>query len=249
MPREKFMPIKDAARAAGVDEDTLRQELEHGVLKGEKRRGWLWDEWYVDFSEMDQLKVRRKNRIKRESREQASSQSAVEKLKQASSLPTMALATLLEPVGTASDPDDAVPGANSNWRREYKEVVKRVAEEIMRPLLERLELQAAALREKDAFIEEQAQQLRLLPDLEKRDEEHRLALENKENEARALQTRLEEEEAGKLAAQEQFELSRIEREAERLELEARLHAMQQEIEELRRPWWKRLFAPLPTAGS
>jgi hypothetical protein len=290
MPKDKLVAIKDAAHAAGVDEETLRQELEKGLLKGEKKNNWFWDEWYVSSGEMDQLKERKKNRFRRthrvnsaaasqttdsevstaagESAESAfdyamedSDLSAVERLQQSSSIPVTALATLLEPELTQSSVEQEKE--TSNWRLEYREVIKRVAEEIMRPLLERLELQAEALREKDMLIRDQAQQLRLLPDFAKRDQEQRLALEAKEKEAEELEQkivqqretavrdqanletvwreRLDEEEAAKQATEEQLESLRLEREVESRELHTRLSEMQQEIEELRKPWWKKVF--------
>jgi hypothetical protein len=293
MPKDKLVAIKDAAHAAGVDEETLRQELEKGLLKGEKKNNWFWDEWYVSSAEMDQLKERKKNRFRRThrvgsapasqrtdgERDRATSASgdgaesafdyaledsdlsAVERLQQSSSIPVTALATLLEPELTQSSVEQEKE--TSNWRLEYREVIKRVAEEIMRPLLERLELQAEALREKDMLIREQAQQLRLLPDFEKRDHEQRLALEAKEKEAQELEQkmeqqreaaardldnleivwreRLDEEEAAKQATQEELESVRLEREAESCELHTRLSEMQQEIEELRKPWWRKVF--------
>jgi sirohydrochlorin ferrochelatase len=295
MPKDKLVAIKDAAHAAGVDEETLRQELEKGLLKGEKKNNWFWDEWYVSSSEMDQLKERKKNRFRRTHRvnSAAASQrvdsekggagstsggsagaesavdnamedsdlSAVERLEQSSSIAVTALATLLEPELTQSSAEQEKE--TGNWRLEYREVIKRVAEEIMRPLLERLELQAEALREKDMLIRDQTQQLRLLPDYAKRDEEQRLALEAKELEAQALEAdiaqqreaaardldnleitwreRLDEEEAAKQATEEQLESLRQEREVESRELHMRLSEMQQEIEELRKPWWKKVF--------
>ncbi len=77
--------------------------------------------------------------------------------------------------------------------------VRLLAEEFMRPLVEKLAQQALAItdrdqiiEESDKIIEEQKRQLRLLPDLQQRAEQERKAAEVKEFEAVALRKQIEE---------------------------------------------------------
>ncbi len=233
MPKDKLVAIKDAAQAAGVDEETLRRELEQGLLKGEKKSNWFWDDWYVSGSEMERLKERRKNRFRRGLRAQQTADQQVEGdgKRSPEPLPTPGtiLSTLLGPELPASEAETEKdqPG----WRVEYREVIKRVAEEIMRPLLERLEMQSAALREKDVLIAQQAQQLRLLPDFEKRELEHLAALAVREKEAEELAERMIVQQNEAMREREQLETT----------LQKQLAELQSEIAELRKPWWKKVF--------
>jgi hypothetical protein len=66
-----------------------------------------------------------------------------------------------------------------------------VAEMLMKPLLEKLEAQAIALRAKDLIIEEQGRQLKLLPDLQKSAEQERKAAELRALEVEALKKQIQ----------------------------------------------------------
>ena len=107
---------------------------------------------------------------------------------------------------TIGDEDDGGP---SNWREIELARLEVLAEKLVRPLTERLEFQAAELREKALQLEEKDRQLRLLPDLEKRAEEERKSAELRALEVEALKKQIEaiaEEkqqiEHGKLRAEE-----------------------------------------------
>lgn len=75
------------------------------------------------------------------------------------------------------------------WEERQKAQMKAMAEEFMRPLLERFDAQARALANKEREIEEL--KIKLLPDLQKRAEEERKAAEAKELEVIALQKQLD----------------------------------------------------------
>lgn len=77
----------------------------------------------------------------------------------------------------------------SKWRDVEIARLEVLAEKLVKPLAERLEFQAAELREKEKLLEEKERQLRLLPDLEKRAEDERRAAEEerKAAEIRALE--------------------------------------------------------------
>ena len=75
------------------------------------------------------------------------------------------------------------------WEERQKAQMKAMAEEFMRPLLERFDAQSRALANKEREIEEL--KIKLLPDLQKRAEEERKAAEQKELEVIALQKQLD----------------------------------------------------------
>lgn len=78
----------------------------------------------------------------------------------------------------------------TNWRQIEMERLEVMAEKLVKPLTERLEAQALALREQEKVIEEQNRQLRLLPDLQKSAEKERKSAELKELEAEALKKQI-----------------------------------------------------------
>jgi len=89
---------------------------------------------------------------------------------------------------TIEEEDDGGP---SNWRDIELARLEMLAEKLVKPLTERLEFQAAELREKALQLEEKDRQLRLLPDLEKRAEEERKAAELRALEVEALKKQIE----------------------------------------------------------
>jgi hypothetical protein len=260
MAREKLISIREAAAAAGVDMELLRREIEGGSLKGEKKNGWFFDEWFVHSSELEGLKARKKSRP----HNKYQTNSPVPKTTLTPS-PTPPLESFWEQVEGQPNPseDDSERKNIKDWRDEYKNVTKRVAEELMRPLLERLELQTIALQEKDELIENQRQQLLLLPDYQLREEQHRQALATKEQQLDLFETKLDllEEkfsietallksdlnEKAALVNQKMLETNDLSeqislKDCEQAILKAQLAEMESIIEDLRQPWWKKLFS-------
>jgi hypothetical protein len=261
MARERLISIREAAAVAGVDVELLRREIEGGSLKGEKKNGWFFDEWFVHSSEIEGLKARKK------SRHHSKSQTTTPQPKTSLALPpTPPLESFWQEVDSPL-PDQSEGPSNpegaADWREEYKNVTKRVAEELMRPLLERLEVQTIALQEKDALIESQRQQLLLLPDYQLREEQNRQALATKEKQLDLFETKLdlleekftiesallksdlaEKEALVSEKVQETNELTELIslKDCEQAILKAQLIEMENLIEDLRQPWWKKLFS-------
>lgn len=118
--------------------------------------------------------------------------------------------------------------------------VKVLADELIRPLIERLEAQAMILSEKERVIADQARQLRLLPDFEKMAsnereaaEKERMAAEAKALEVEALRKQIEALQSEKEAAE-----AHVQKAAEVFD---ELASLKSEIGELKRPFWKKLF--------
>lgn len=131
--------------------------------------------------------------------------------------------------GEQGDRDEQQPEEDSHggWREVAKDTLRGLAEELVRPLAETIREQQELLAQKDKVIAEKDQQLRLLPDFQKQAENERKAAELNALEAQALKKQI-------AALEEQ-----------RIELEARagdLQALKAKVDELQRPWWRRLLA-------
>ena len=139
------------------------------------------------------------------------------------------------------DSEDA--SGPTSWRQAEIERLEIMAEKLVKPLAERIEIQAKALGEQERIIEDQRRQLLLLPDLQKQAEEERKAAELRALEVEALNKQiaalqLEQKEAqeakDKISELEQALAEnhrKSEEEIERLKTEKDAHA--KAIEELR----------------
>lgn len=145
-----------------------------------------------------------------------------------------------------------------------------VAEELWSNLINRF---LEKLEEKDQLIGEMRtemadkdRQLKLLPDLEKKAEEERKAAELRALEAAALQKQIEamqakkeealnaqqkveelEQQMQQLRAEEAEKLEHLkaEKEAHESAIQKQLAAVTEELQQLRKPWWKKWFLPRP----
>lgn len=86
--------------------------------------------------------------------------------------------------------ESSAPENFDRWRSVQVDHLETIVEKLVKPLTERLEIQAVALAEKDRVIEDQNRQLRLLPDLEKRAEAERKQAELVSVEAEALRKQI-----------------------------------------------------------
>lgn len=122
----------------------------------------------------------------------------------------------------------------TSWRTVELERLEVIAEKLVKPLTEKLEAQAMALKERDLIIEDQGRQLRLLPDLERRAreaEEDRKAAEIRAMETEALKKQI-------AAMQEQIDQSPVpavekELHEEKEVKESELHELRLELEQER----------------
>lgn len=122
------------------------------------------------------------------------------------------------------DDVDAMKTAQE-WEERQKAQMKAMAEEFMRPLLERFDAQSRALANKEREIEEL--KIKLLPDLQKRAEEERQAAEAKELEVIALQKQLD-------AVREAEELKQAKIASENQVLKSQMQEIEARAEEERR---------------
>lgn len=254
MQKHPLLTVKEAAQMLRLDERSVRERLINGQLKGEKKNVGLREKWFV-FSGSVEAALQKEGFVGGDS-------SAVEDVTVES-----------EAVDTTSteaylDTEDA-----DDWIGMTREKMKLLAEEIVKPLMERIESQTEVISEQKRLISDQERQLRLLPDLEKQAEEERKAAELKELEAEALrkqvaamqaiQTKAEEsqllaeEEIQRLKAEKEAEAKALEEENEQLRkkaeeaasLAADVQSLKSTVEELKRPLWKKWFLPKPLTSE
>jgi hypothetical protein len=176
----------------------------------------------------------------------------------------------IQDMGTVdSESDEGSPKAYpGDWTDQTRATAGGVAEELWSNLISRF---LEKLEEKDQLIgvmrtelSDKDRQLKLLPDLEKKAEDERKAAELRALEAAALQKQIEAMQADKeeaLKAQqkveelerqmeqlraeeaEKLEHLKAEKEAQEIAIQKQLAVVTEELEKLRKPWWKKWFYP------
>jgi hypothetical protein len=258
MNKHPMLSVKEAAQIMGCDERWVRERLNQGQLKGEKKNIGLKEKWFVYAGEVE---------------------AALEKRKGVPSLSTDYLAatpgmtpvvpnderSTISPVNDAivvddwtEEEDDEASDKSEDrlrWLQEQRQALAEIAEEMMRPLVVQLQekdhqlenrekaLQAAnyQLGYAQGRLKDQEEQIKLLPDYQARAE-------------RAEQLKLEAEAANVRAAELEANLILMEKskqeEVERLSKEKELAAkvQQEELETLKarisgleKSWWKKFF--------
>jgi len=164
------------------------------------------------------------------------------------------------------DSEGEIKGKAGEWTDPARTTAGGVAEELWSNLinrfLEKLEEKDQLIGEMRTELSDKDRQLKLLPDLEKKAEEERKAAELRALEAAALQKQIkalqvEKEEAlsaqqkveelerqmEQLRAEEAQKLEQLkaEKEAHEAAIQKQLAAVTEELQQLRKPWWKKLF--------
>jgi septal ring factor EnvC (AmiA/AmiB activator) len=211
----KTISVKEAAEALGVSTRAVQYKLQNGDLKGTRSKNQYGvAEWRVWPNKEISEALSQKQGIKSEESADAINFSPNE-------------SETIEAEEVAYNEGEEVFDEPSNWRQVEMERLEVMAEKLVKPLAERLEAQAVALREQEKIIEDQQRQLRLLPDLQKQAETERKAAEIGllENEALKKQiTALEEAKVEKVDS-----------------LQAQVNSLTEELQKLQQPWWKKLF--------
>jgi len=192
----KTFSVKEVAEALDMTPRGVIQRLNRGQLKGNKKLNQFGvAEW--------QVYANREILMAMESKKYSSTNSPINDQSFAPDADDTIDAEDIEVSG------DFASDGPTTWRDIEMQRLEVLAEKLVKPLAERLEAQAAELREKEKLLEEKERQLRLLPDLEKQAEEERKAAEIRALEIEALKKQigaLEEvklESESKLAALEE----------------------------------------------
>ena len=236
----RYFSVEEAAQVLGTTDRTVRRMLSSGRLAGSQHldKGKLV--WRVHASK-----------------------EILEKMCDADGLSSEE--HVVDVVDTREDPDFQAENPNiRSWRAEAQSQAGTMAEQfwnqVAAKFMERIELKDQVIGSLRYELEEKDRQLRLLPDLEKHAEEERKSAELKSLEAEALRkqiTALQEEkqkwqeeeqklveESARKADELEKEMDRVKEEKEREEMavKEKLSLLTQKLEQLEKPWWKKLFS-------
>lgn len=237
----KPISVKEAAEALGCSTRSVQYKLQNGDLKGiQQKNQYGVKEWRVWPTKEIAEKLSAK-------RGQAAMNFAPEETEN------------VQPEDVFVE-EEAVQSESTGWHeldRERmdleRERMEMMAQALVKPLTERIEAQAVALRDQEQVIEDQRRQLRLLPDLQTQAEVERKAAELKALEAEALrkqieamQVKQERTEEARRAAEEEMQRVKDEKDAENKAINDQLRALAATVQELQKPkptWFQRWFLP------
>lgn len=219
----KTISVKEAAEALGVSPRAIQYKLQNGDLKGTRTKNQYGvAEWRVwPTKEIAEALLAKSGEPARSNADSINFS------------PTEGETVDAEEVSLDSQEDP--PDGPVSWRQVEMERLEIMAEKLMKPLTERLEAQAIALREQEKVIEDQNRQLRLLPDLQKQAEDERKAADLRALENEALKKQIAAIETEKAILQEKA--------SEAAALAADLQQLKAKVEVLEKPWWKKWFTP------
>lgn len=228
----KTISVKEAAEALGVSPRAVQYKLQNGDLKGTRTKNQYGvAEWRVWPNKEIADALSQKQGGKSDGSADAINFAPNE-------------SETVEAEEIAYNEGDEVFDEPANWRQVEIERLELMAEKLVKPLTERIEAQAVALREQENIIEEQKRQLRLLPDLQKQAEKER---EQAEQERKAAELRaLEIEALNKQIAAIEEEKHQLEEKANQASaLVQDIETLKATVEKLQSPWWKKWFLPRP----
>lgn len=269
MQKQPLLTVRQAAAALGVGEKAIQEQLVSGQLKGEKKSEWLQDKWYVYKGEIDERVAKNKaEEAKKPKRSTMVPSKGARKelinfgIEPIGTAKRGSAARMTKDLSVPEDRDDE----SKIWLLSEREKVKMIVEQVMQPLVEKIAAQAAELAEKDLIIGEQAERLRLLPDFEKRSADERKA---RETEVKSLQEQIaklseaakqgqlikekvselevalnrlhELKQEDEIAAKQELDRLKQEKEAEIASIKSELVQMTTQLELAERPWWKKVL--------
>lgn len=220
----KTLSVREVAAALDMTPRGVIQRLNKGQLKGTRRTNQFGtQEWLVYANREIMQAVERKR---------GATGNETAPRDEFNFSPDDAATVEAEEIYDESEDDSPV-----SWRQTEIERLEMMAEKLVKPLAERIEAQAVALREQEKVIEDQNRQLRLLPDFQKQAEDERKAAELRALEVEALNKQI--------AAMEE-EKTQLEAKASEANVLAQdLQMLKSKVDELQKPWWKKWFLPRP----
>ena len=211
----QWMFLQEAATATELSEKTLRRNIKKGILKA--RKGKAVNAKIQVFITPDLL-----GKLQEPAQEDQEEDACLDNVQ----IEEFTIEEMSDSSEESKDQEDFSPEAQPKTMPDM-EVMKAFIGELMNPLVKRVEEQAVVLQEQERIIEEQKSQLRLLPDLQSKEENERKARELAELELLALKKQIE------ALQKENDELGTSAQKATELE---------KEIETLKAPWWKKWFS-------
>lgn len=248
----KTISVKEAAEALGIGPRAVQYKLQSGDLKGTRAKNQYGvHEWRVwpNKEIAEALKLKQGD----------NSESTADPMNFSPNEGETVEAEEISDGEAAEGLDEP-----TSWRQVEMERLEIMAEKLVKPLTERIEAQAVALREQEKVIEDQNRQLRLLPDFQKQAEDERKSAQLQALEAEALKKQIvamqaQHEEAAtakqkvdelerameQLRADEAKKLEHLkaEKEAQETAIQKQLAAVTKQLQKLQLPWWKKWFSP------
>lgn len=226
------LSVKATAAILGISDRAVLKRLNNGTMKGTRKKNKFGvDEWWV----YPNKEIREK--LGAQSSETQHQQTVLDfapddelAVEQASAEVSQSSIDLVDVIETTAE---SAPSQRA-------ETIKELAEQLVQPLLDTIKSQMIELAEKERVIEEQKAQLLLLPDFEseKAKWQQRFEAERQASEIQLAKAQELAEENERL----QVEALEAARKAEEAALsKEKWQMLEQEIEKLRQPWWKKWF--------
>lgn len=235
----RTVTVKEAADALGLTTRAITSRLAKGDLKGtQKTNAYGVKEWRIYPTKEIASKL---------------------KLNLESDVAENDFPPLEETVDAETIFEEVQESQHQTWVEEERSRLRLLAEEMMKPLVE-------TIRAQEQQLQEQGRQLKLLPDFQKQAEDERKAAHLKAVEAAALEKQIdalkaEKEESEKVKEQvavleqtleekeraknAEIEALTAEKDAQLKAVEEQLAALSQTVQDLKKPWWQKLFSPPP----
>jgi hypothetical protein len=252
-----MLSVKEAAHLMGCDERWVRERLNQGQLKGEKKNIGLKEKWFVYAGEVEAALEKRKGVASFSTDYLASPPAPTPNAENSKS--TQVNEPIVVDAWTDEDDDEAGSSDKSeerlNWLQDQRQALVEMAEEMMRPLISQLQEKDNQLQNRDKALQaanyqlgyiqgrmkDQEDQIKLLPDFQARAEK----AEQLKLEAELAKTRATELEANLIRVEKakQEEIERLSQEkalAEKTQQEE-LEVLKTRIAGLERSWWKKFL--------
>jgi hypothetical protein len=187
MNKHPMLSVKEAAQIMGCDERWVRERLNQGQLKGEKKNIGLKEKWFVYAGEVEAIVARKGSApIMASSQYVASTAQPPE----ANNVTNGAVSNPVVVEATWDDEEESQNAAQGNeeerlaWLENQRQAIVELAEEMMRPLIGQLEERSSLLKQKEEALQaatyqlgyaqgrlqEQEEKIKLLPDYQARAE-------------------------------------------------------------------------------
>lgn len=206
MHNTSLLTVKQAAAILQLDEHSVKEQLIKGQLKGKKKEGWLRDRWFVYRNAVEQALLEQEETLMSDLVSLTESSTASAYVQEADSIEL--------------DSQNVSEVYSIDWLKSSREHINALTEGIVKPLMEKIEVQQEVIFEQKQIIANQDHQLRLLPDLKKQEQQHQQEVELKHFENAALKLQLD---------------------ALRIKHKSQLAQLEDELVQARLPWWKRLL--------
>lgn len=235
----RTVTVKEAADALGLTTRAITSRLAKGDLKGtQKTNAYGVKEWRIYPTKEIAQKL---------------------KLDLESDVAENDFPPMEETVDAETIFEEVQESQHQTWVEEERSRLRLLAEEMMKPLVE-------TIRAQEQQLQEQGRQLKLLPDFQKQAEDERRAAHLKAVEAAALEKQIdalkaEKEESEKVKEQvaileqtleekeraknAEIEALTAEKDAQLKAVEEQLAALSQTVQDLKKPWWQKLFSAPP----